>query len=141
MAGEANLRAAVKRALSPYGVVKRVENAADVGTPDVAYCLKGRAGWLELKHLPAWPVRPATPVRIAHLRPEQVLWLEAWCAAGGAAFLLLQVATTYLLLTAGAARRLYRRELTATELRAAALVGGERVFPTEEILRCLISHP
>lgn len=66
----------------------RVENGLGSGTPDVNYC----EGWVELKHLDAFPVTDI-PVRIPKLveRAGQIVWLVRRWHRGGAAFLLLCV--------------------------------------------------
>lgn len=70
-----------------------VENPAHPGTPDVNYA----GGWIELKYLPAWPAKGGV-VRIRHFSKQQRIWLERRRDAGGAAYLLLQVGTDWLLL-------------------------------------------
>ena len=66
----------------------RVENPIHPGTPDVN--LVGR--WIELKCIPAWPVRDTTVVRIPHYTPQQRVWLyRRWLAAPGSTLLLLEV--------------------------------------------------
>ena len=134
---ERSLWGTLHRNLGPYGVIRRIENAAGIGTPDVVYCLKGRAGWLELKNLHSWPVRPATPLRVPHLTIEQVLWLEEWVATQGRADTLLQVDRTYLLLDPVVTRRLFERALTQADIRAEAKVVGENRLPTQELLKWL----
>lgn len=67
----------------------RVENPIHPGTPDVNLC-DGR--WIELKCIPAWPVRATTKVRIAHFTPQQRMWLfRRWRFAPGSTFLLLEI--------------------------------------------------
>ena len=56
----------------------RVENPIHPGTPDVN--LVGR--WIELKCIPAWPVRDTTVVRIPHYTPQQRVWLYRRTSAG-----------------------------------------------------------
>lgn len=50
---------------------QRLESWNKLGLPDVN-CLYG---WIELKHMHAWPARETTLVKIAHFRPEQRAWL------------------------------------------------------------------
>lgn len=98
---ESNAWAAVRRALAPYGRLVRVENRVEAGTPDVAYCLLGVSGWLELKSG-------------AGLEAEQLLWAEEWSRAGGLWHLLRRgrrggagTPLGWALYDVGAARRLY----------------------------------
>ena len=72
-----------------------IENSVAKGTPDVNYLF----GWIELKWLRAWPLRPTTPVRIDHFTKEQRLWLRRREFRGGNAFLLLQCRKEWLLLS------------------------------------------
>ena len=76
----------------------RVENPLNTGHPDVEYCYRGAAGVVELKARHAWPKRSGTPVRLRHYTAEQRDELKARHAAGGRAFVLLQVADEYLLI-------------------------------------------
>lgn len=82
----------VKPALARLDPV-RVENPVNPGTPDVNYNL----GWLELKFLREWPVRPETVVSVEHFTPQQRVWLLRRHKAGGRAFMLLQVEQDWLL--------------------------------------------
>ena len=131
--------------LSPFGVLKRVENSLDSGTPDFSYCLRfpiysriHHSGWMELKHADAWPTRTSTPLDLPHLTREQIAWCKSWSQAGGSVFLLLQVANEYMLfrsthmatVQAGCTRDRLR------ELAASCAYGFDR-FPTSEIMRRL----
>lgn len=79
-----------ERGLDPISV----ENSVRSGTPDVNYV----NGWVELKTLPAWPVREDTPVRIEHFTPQQRVWLRRRCEApNGNAWLLLEIDNTWFL--------------------------------------------
>ena len=138
MTSERSLWLTTRAHLSPFGRLVRVETpGTGGGVPDVVYCLVGRAGWLELKELDTWPVRPTTKVRIDHLTLEQVLFLEGWEAAGGSAHLLLQVGRQYLLLPPKIARAVHARELTRVEVEAAAVVNSTGKFPRGAVLRAL----
>lgn len=101
---------------------QRHEDRYSVGIPDLSFALGGVDGWLELKTIPAWPIRKATKVRVRHLTPEQVNWLGRREAAGfGAVFLLLAVgespaSSEWFLLSASDARRLYDCKLTRDDI-------------------------
>lgn len=90
---EVDLRRRVVRGLRDLDAVS-VENHVFPGTPDVNYI----EGWLELKWLRRWPVRPDTPVRLEHFTQEQRVWLRRRVNRGGQVHLLLQVGREYLLL-------------------------------------------
>ena len=123
-----------RAALQPYAHLVRVESPVAPGIPDLAYCIHGGyAGWLELKYLARWPVRPSTPVVIPTLTPAQVVFAEQWAAKGGRAALLLQVGRWYGLLPPAAMRACYRRTLTSGQMAGFGL--GER--PWVELVRRL----
>lgn len=133
-----------RRNVGPYGVVERIESSLKGGVPDVTYAIGGAAGWVELKFLPCWPARETTPVVVRSLKVSQVEFISRWCGRGyGRAFTLLQVdhdnTPEYLLLGASATMALYRRQLTARELRSCALPHAlsRGVFPTQSVLRAL----
>lgn len=77
--------------------ITRVENAAGQGTPDVTYCIRGKAGWLELKFLEKFPHRKDTVVRCEHFTTEQRTFMHDESMAGGRAFLWVQVGSEYFL--------------------------------------------
>lgn len=53
----------------------RHEDLVSKGYPDVSFGALGVNGWIELKALEEWPIRPQTVVKIDHYTPEQRLWL------------------------------------------------------------------
>lgn len=69
------------RAIEPDAQLERIENAVARGTPDVAYTIRGAAGWIELKH-----VRNGSDQ--VGLRPMQVVWMRALTRAGGKGWIL-----------------------------------------------------
>lgn len=132
----------VKPNLSPFGMVRRIENGTEKGTPDVIACLRRRpyapafTSWIELKMSYEWPVRSSTTVKFNHYELDQILWLECWAAAGGLCCLLVQVATDYMLIPPSKARPLYYG-MTKAEILAAADIHGERSFPTGAVIKWL----
>ena len=98
---EQTMRRKVVRALRDANLdAVAVENPAHPGTPDVNYV----GGWIELKYLPAWPVKGGV-LRIRHFTKQQRIWLERRWGAGGNAYLLLQVGTDWMLFNGGDAAR------------------------------------
>ena len=97
---------------------QRVEDVTSRGTPDVWYTV----GAIEMKYLPAWPVRMNTPVRVSTLidRPQQVAWLTRRWTKGGPAWLMLRVANQYFLFT-GVDSRLVRKGLIRANLERLAV--------------------
>lgn len=134
MTSERGLWHTLRREMSCFGELRRIENRVDLGTPDVVYCLQSYCGFLELKELDVWPKRWLT---IDCLTKEQVLWLRAWERAGGTAHLLVQVERSYLLFDPDAANLIYTRSLPSASAREVAKVYGEGCLPTRELLRFL----
>ena len=91
------------------------ENGASPGCPDVNYL----HGWIELKVLPGWPMRDATPVRVSTFTPQQRLWLRRRRAVGGRAHLLLVVGSEWLLFDGAVAARELGQATKAELLRLA----------------------
>lgn len=84
----------VKSELSDTGLLpmQRCDVRGVHGWPDVVWQdphHRGRAGWLELKHLETGAGR-ARGKKIG-LRPDQALWLSRWVRFGGTAGVLLYV--------------------------------------------------
>lgn len=77
--------------------IKRIENSALKGMPDVHYTMGQRSGFIELKHILNGPARPDTIVRIEHLTPEQKIFNWKERQAGGECHLLLWIGDKYLL--------------------------------------------
>lgn len=71
-----------------------VENPVFPGTPDIAYI----GGWIELKKLDEWPVRPTTKVRLNHYTVQQKAWARMHHHRGGQCYWLLRVQRDWLLL-------------------------------------------
>jgi hypothetical protein len=97
---------------------ERVENAVASGTPDVDYCINGRAGKLELKYTPRHPARATTPVlgRSCGLRRSQLIWIWRRLRAGGRVYVVIGTPrTTWVIDTRGRTAT----ELSGLELRTA----------------------
>lgn len=97
MASESSLWKALRPLLAGLDPQRIESHQTGSGIPDVNYSL----GWIELKYLPRWPVRPSTPVRIDHFTDEQRIWLTRRVNSGGRAFLLLKVGNNEWLLFRG----------------------------------------
>lgn len=145
MASEHALWDMVRRRLSGFGVMKRIENRVDIGMPDVLYCVKypvtrqeRYTGLLELKHAPLWPKLADTTLKIEHFTLEQVRWAEEWSAAGGSVFFLLQVENEYMLFKPSHMAAIYAG-LTRNQLmtRSQPQAYGFGRFPTVEIIQTL----
>ncbi len=138
MTSEAALRATVKKHLGIFGVLHRVENRCDKGTPDTAYALKWgertMSGWLELKEIDL-PKRLETPVNLK-LRPGQPEFADDWTKFGGACFLLVQIGKLYLLFQGADVKRVAQGR-GIEELKRIAVAQGYGTFPTAAVLRAL----
>jgi len=64
----------------PRGIAHKLTDMFTAGTPDALYCIDGRAGVLELKYVPKWPVRTDT-VEVA-VTENQRAWLLDWQEKG-----------------------------------------------------------
>jgi hypothetical protein len=138
---EPHLWTQLRRHLTPFGRLVRVENRCEPGTPDVAYCLQDGShqacGWIELKYLRSWPAKAETPVRFPELTLEQVLWHAQWPHGS---WLLAKVGGSYLLLPGQALRPVYMG-LPAAQLSALATWHAGPRFPTGLLLRALTGLP
>jgi hypothetical protein len=138
---ESALWSRTRDTLAPFGALKRIENAVDLGTPDLAYALKAPAikpfqGWIELKHAPSWPARGG-PLIFPHLTVEQVQWHEAWRAAGGRVHALFQVERDCFVV-GRKLRLLMIRGVDRNQLEDdAVLISWGRFFGAGELIRCL----
>ncbi len=92
---ESDLRRKLTNKLKCLDAVS-VENSVRAGTPDVNYI----EGWIELKWIRAWPVRPETHVTIDHYTKIQRLWHKRRITRSGNCWLLLQCRLEYLLFSA-----------------------------------------
>lgn len=111
-----------------------VETPLDDGIPDVNYT----GGWLELKQIPRWPARPATPVRVPHFRREQRIWLRRRCRAGGRAYVLLRVSRDWLLID-GAWAADHLGDASAGNLISASVAYWPGGLDTKGLVACLTS--
>lgn len=87
------VRKQVVAALRPLDA-QSVENGVGIGCPDVNYA----DGWIELKHLDAWPARNDTPVAVPHFTPQQRVWHLRRTRAGGASYVLLKAGDDWALM-------------------------------------------
>jgi hypothetical protein len=131
----------IRSHLAPFGKLVRIENTIEPGTADAFYALRrpGRnavgQGWLEVKSIEAYPVRPSTPIRIEHLTKEQVDFARDWTAAGTPVHMLLRAPPWVMLFDARGIRGVYERAVTANDGPAVARVAAMNKFPTGPILR------
>lgn len=122
-----------RAALAPLDPV-RVENSADPGTPDVNLA---DGSWIEMKWRRGWPRRDGTAVTFDHFTPQQRRWIERRVRAGGRVWVLVKVATEWLLLEGRVACRVLGQANRDQLLRAAAAVWG-RGLRDEELREALL---
>lgn len=141
---ESGLWATTRENLSPFGKLVRIETATALGVPDVAYALRrpkpgsiAAVGWIELKKLDAYPVKPSTAIVLDKLTKDQVDFARDWEAAGGRAFMLLRAPPWYLLFDAAGIRGVWMRSVTSADGPAVAKAAGMGRFPTGAILKVL----
>lgn len=77
--------------------LSRHEDSVTLGVPDVSFAMDNVNGWLELKHLPEWPKRDTTVVKMKRYTEEQRKYILESGEHGGRSYLLLQVGKVYLL--------------------------------------------
>jgi hypothetical protein len=107
-----------------------VENPVHPGTPDIAFI----GGWIELKKLDAWPVRPTTKVRLDHYTLQQRAWARVHHHRGGKSFWLLRVQKEWLLLHGAVAAEAVGT-LTREELKGRAILYMSEGFDGDRLLR------
>lgn len=128
---ESGQRGRVIRALKPLHAIP-VENPIGPGTPDVNYI----EGWIELKWLRRWPARAETVVALPHFTLGQRRWLRNRHRDGGAAWLLLQCQSEWLLFH-GLDAHDYVGKLTRAELYICAQVWWSKGLKDKELVECL----
>lgn len=126
---ESSMRSLVTKTLKPLHAVA-VENPALPGTPDVNY----NKGWIELKELRAWPIRPQTIVKIKHFTPEQRLWIRERSRAHGNIYLILKVRSTWLILPGLWSSYYLGKTATQSHIISKSLLHFPNVFNPEKFL-------
>lgn len=130
---ERSMWEAIRPAFAGLHAVRIESGAIAEGTPDVNLV----SGWMELKYIDAWPVRPSTPVRVDHFRTEQRAWLKARYAAGGRTWVLLKIGENDWLLFDGFKAACRLGYLDTAETKALALARWTRKPKKLEIQKWL----
>lgn len=130
----------VKPNLIHFGVIHRIENVVETGTPDVSCCMRRRDGsgvswWVELKFAAEWPKRANTLFRFPNFELEQAMFIEEWGRFGNAC-VLAKVAANYFVMPSYYCGEL-RAGMTKRRIMETATVWGTDVFPTGRIVRWL----
>ena len=107
-----------------------VENPVYPGTPDISFI----GGWIEMKKLDAWPVRPTTKVRLDHYTLQQRAWARIHHHRGGQSYWLLRVQREWLLLHGAVAAEVVGT-LTQAELKGRAILYMSDGFDGDLLLR------
>ena len=111
-----------------------IENYLAAGTPDVTSTM----GWMELKHKRTWPVRPTTPLRIAHFTHKQRMWHLKHARLGGVSWLILQIGKEWFIFT-GEIGAAYLGNATREELHTLAALHLTNGFDRRKIQETLIN--
>jgi hypothetical protein len=122
-----------------FGHFDRIENMVGVGMPDVTYCIGSVEGFIENKWRLRWPARAETPVTLDHFTPQQRIWIQQRCNAGGRVWVLLEIEQpepTYLLLRGEWAWR-YLGRVPRAEIERAAVLLRAGSFPAGELAAAL----
>lgn len=109
-----------------------IENKLGSGTPDVNIA----TGWIELKWLRKWPVRPETCVRIDHFTKQQRIWLKRRWSVNQSSWVILQVQKEWMLFEGHVAA-----EWLGRENRENTIARARRYWPNglneQELIECL----
>ena len=117
---EANMWRTMRERMHPYwDECTRHEDKFNSGIADVSFVCGGEHGWIELKQMDKWPVRPSTIVRCKHYTPQQRNFLVNKGGHGGNAWLFVKIGRDYLLFHWQQAIKF--GELNTAETRALAL--------------------
>ena len=80
------------KAVAPRVRLERIENLANVGTPDVIALSHGQVTWVELKSVNQFPAKETTRVLGAKgLSVDQRNWHYSWYAEGGCSLILVGI--------------------------------------------------
>lgn len=116
----------------------RVENSVGPGTPDVNGCYNGVEYWVELKQADP-PKKETSILQVRHFTTEQRRWLVQRIAAGGNAYVLIQVGREYLVLR-GDVAALHLGLVPLTKLRESALLSTGNIVEAVRKIRDGIPH-
>ena len=129
------MRKQLVKILAPLGAFAVENGGAHPGTPDIALTL----GWIECKATNQWPARTNTPVKLDHeLTQEQRIWLIKWARANGKAWVMLNIAGTWLLFDGPTAAQ-HLGTATKTELCRLAIRRWDRTPKSEELVPLLLA--
>jgi len=129
----------------PTADLTRIENAVQVGTPDVNGCVRRTDFWLELKNLERAPKKP-TPqnphciVKLPRYTQAQRLWHRRRGRAGGRTGVLLRIVlpvTEYFYFQWPAAVN-QLGNVPIEDLRSVATVYAKSTFPVEALVFALM---
>lgn len=114
------------------------EDMYSEGIPDLSFGAKGVNGWIELKQIAAWPVRPGTPAKPDRYTPQQVNWLMRRNRRGGSCFVMVKVGEGEYFLFAGNMARHVARGLVRSDYYTMCLASWQGSIVPHELLRHLI---
>lgn len=118
--------------------VQSHEDRYSEGIADLSYGYKKINGWIELKFVAKWPVRPSTKVRIPHFTKEQCNWLRRRNFKGGRCFIFIKIEKNHLIFDANVGPDI-RNGLTKKQLLDKCIRWWGPSLDVEEFLE-VISH-
>ena len=130
------------RKIGHRAMLERVENRVKKDTPDLYFSTKASpatddrplSGWIELKCLDAFPVKPTTTVKLPHWTTGQRYWAIRHRTYGGNTWLLVQVGDEVFVFNAV---ELATNDWTRAEWRSFGVVLNRKSCSTEDVLVAL----
>jgi hypothetical protein len=130
------------RKIGHRAMLERVENRVKKDTPDLYLSIKAQpvtddrplSGWIELKCLDAFPVKPTTTVKLPHWTNGQRYWAIRHRTYGGNTWLLVQVGDEVFVFNAV---ELATNDWTRAEWRSYGVRLDTKACSTEDVLVAL----
>ena len=130
------------RKIGHTSMLERVENRVKKDTPDLYFSTKASpatddrppTGWIELKCLDAFPVKPTTTVKLPHWTTGQRYWAIRHRTCGGNTWLVVQVGDEVFVFNAV---ELATNDWTRAEWRSYGVRLDKKACSTEDVLVAL----
>lgn len=115
------------------------EDRYSLGIPDLSYGAKGVNGWIELKQVKDWPMKPDTPVDLNHFTPLQVNWLRRRGKKGSRCYVLIKISNEYFVFSFLSAMSL-RAGMTRKEFYEDCILSWDGLIYPDELLEVLTNE-
>ena len=130
------------RKIGHRAMLERVENRVKKDTPDLYFSVRSTSstddhpltGWIELKCLDAFPVKPTTTVKLAHWTNGQRYWAIRHHNHGGNTWLVVQVGDEVFVFNAA---KLATSDWTQAEWRSYSVRLDKKACSTQDVLVAL----